>query len=186
MNQPWIFVGDQLLLHIILQVARHRTGIAHRLIHYDERLQRHALVRQLDRKNGAFAHGRIFEQATLHLDRVDPLPGNLDQVVGAASEKIKSVPVADEAIAGVHPAAARKNRHRGFPEHAPEACRASAGRRTLSARTARSPRTPLPAWLGQASAAMSRRPKTETLSNCQSRRKRKSSELKSRYPPASA
>src|SRR5581483_5155085 len=37
------------------------------------------------------------------LERVDPLAGNLDQIVGAAAEEIKSVGVADEAIAGVDP-----------------------------------------------------------------------------------
>src|SRR5579872_5061870 len=46
----------------------------------------------------------MFGEAQLNLERINPLAGNLDQVVGAAAEKMKAVRVAHKAIAGVDPA----------------------------------------------------------------------------------
>src|ERR1700722_16208875 len=43
-------------------------------------------------------------KAKLDLERIHPLTGDLDQVVGAAAEEMKAVAVAHEAVAGVNPA----------------------------------------------------------------------------------
>ena len=54
------------------------------------------------------AHSRtcgMFGQAKLDFERIDPLAGNLDQIVGAAAEEMEAVGVAHETVAGVDPAA---------------------------------------------------------------------------------
>ena len=42
-------------------------------------------------------------EAQLDLERVDPLPGNLYEIVGAAAEEVKAVGIADKTVAGVDP-----------------------------------------------------------------------------------
>ena len=42
-------------------------------------------------------------QAELDLERVDPLAGYLDQVVGAAAEEMETVGIAQKTVAGVDP-----------------------------------------------------------------------------------
>ena len=47
----------------------------------------------------------MFGEAQLDLERIDPLAGDLDQIVGAAAEEMEAVGIAHKAVAGVDPAA---------------------------------------------------------------------------------
>src|SRR5205807_9583465 len=38
-------------------------------------------------------------------ERIDPLPGDLDEIVGAAAEEMKAFGIAHETVAGIDPAA---------------------------------------------------------------------------------
>src|ERR1700722_19200628 len=42
-------------------------------------------------------------ETQLHFQRIDPLPGNFDQIVGTAAKKIKTVGVAHKTVAGIDP-----------------------------------------------------------------------------------
>src|SRR5450631_857869 len=46
----------------------------------------------------------MFGEAKLDFERIAPLAGNLDQVVGAAAEEMKAVLIAHETVAGIDPA----------------------------------------------------------------------------------
>src|SRR6202049_4903244 len=45
----------------------------------------------------------MFGKAKLDLERIDPLPGDFYQVIGAAAEKEKTVAIAHKAVSGVDP-----------------------------------------------------------------------------------
>ena len=90
---------------MVLQGVCRRLAIVHRFSHHNKGLQRHSPVGQFDRKHDAFTHVRMIEKAALHLDWIDPLAGNFDQVVLAAAEEVESVAVAHKTIAGAQPAA---------------------------------------------------------------------------------
>ena len=60
-------------------------------VHHHDRLQRHAAVRQFGGEHRAFAHLGMLGEAQLDFERIDPLAGNLDQIIGAAAEEMKAV-----------------------------------------------------------------------------------------------
>src|SRR5712664_2328520 len=98
-----IFIGQQLCLHKILQHPGRVGCIERAVVHDNDRLKGHAPVRQLGREHRAFAHLRMFGEAELDFERIDPLAGDLDEIVGAAAKEMKSVAVADKTVAGVAP-----------------------------------------------------------------------------------
>src|SRR6185437_1824613 len=100
-----IFVGQQFCLDVILQPSCRLRRVEGRTVHDHHRLQRHAAVRQFDGEHRAFAHVGVFGEAKLDLERIDPLPGDLDQVIGAAAEEMEAVGVAHKAVAGIDPSA---------------------------------------------------------------------------------
>ncbi len=86
-----IFVRQQLCLDEILQPLRRIALIEAALVHHHHRLQRHAAVRQFGGEHRAFAHVGMLGEAQLDFERIDPLAGDLDQIVGAAAEEMEAV-----------------------------------------------------------------------------------------------
>src|SRR6202021_1173680 len=85
-----IFVRQKFRLDEVLQALRRFIRIDSCPVHDDDRLERHAAIRQLGGKDRAFAHVGMSGQTKLDLERIDPLARNLDQVVGAAAGEIKT------------------------------------------------------------------------------------------------
>ena len=100
-----IFIRQQFCLDVILQHFGRVAGIEGAVIHDHHGLQRHAAVRQFGGEHRAFTYVGMLGEAQLDFERIDPLPRNFYEVVGAAAEEMEAVAVADKAVAGVDPPA---------------------------------------------------------------------------------
>src|SRR5438128_3944802 len=86
-----------------LDALPQRVGLAQRAHHAGNELRQAALVRRAD--HGALADAVDRRHDALHLRRRDPLPGDLQQVVGAAEDPEGAVGVLDRLVAGRQPLA---------------------------------------------------------------------------------
>src|ERR1039458_6811334 len=103
LDDPWIFIRQQFLFHVILQCPRRCLSVAGLVVHHYESLQGHAPVRQFERKTSAFPDGRMVGKTEFDFRRVDPLAGNLYEIIGAAAKEIEAVRIARKTIAGINP-----------------------------------------------------------------------------------
>jgi len=88
-----IFVRQQPLLDEALQRPRGVVTRTRIIVKRDERGERLQSILIVERKHRAFPHQRVFGEAALDFERMDPLAADLDKIIGAAFEKIKSIGV---------------------------------------------------------------------------------------------
>ncbi len=100
-----VFIWQQFRLDVVLQRFCRLRRVERAVVHHHDCLQPHAPVRQFGGEHRAFPDIGVLGEAQLDFERIHPLAGDFYQVVGPAAEEMKAVAVADEAVAGVDPAA---------------------------------------------------------------------------------
>src|SRR6516225_3220957 len=102
-DDPWIFVGKQLRLYVVLQLSRKRVVREVTVSQDHECFCCHASIRKLHSENRALPNSGMFGEAKLDLERVNPLTTHLDEIVHATNELKKPVDILDKPVPGPNP-----------------------------------------------------------------------------------
>lgn len=106
---PRIFVRQETRFDKILQFFGRRR-IRNAVFEDNEGAKRHPPVRQFVRKHRAFQNIRMVSKAKLDLQRIDPLPRHLDEIISTAPERVKPVCIEIKTVAGPQPFTAHRFR----------------------------------------------------------------------------